>query len=410
MPEHLRALVSVRPPVVSMPPSGMVTLLVVLLVLVTAGSGKQLVAVGDRKEPVTVGDGKEPVTAGGGEKLGCRNHKGELVDWYVLYKLPKMDGTGASFVDSGTGYAYYSSISTSELWSMSDVSISDPLSFPGRTLQPLYDYRATLAYAFYNDVPPGSTTDSVSGHTKGVVAFDDDGGFWMVHSVPGFPPAPGSNYSFPDSGKQLGQSFLCVTLPFSKMETVAKQLLYNKPSIYAIELSFQVSNYSMMTEVMDGNRSSVEDWYSIQHLNESGGMEIISFAKTGEFGFDLYYDLASTHLKTSLYTETWLGPASNPARLPSICDTAYIETLNILKIQIWPEHEGTMEFNNTEDNSKWAVGGHWDQPHWVCIGDIDRVLSQKIRGGGMICLKNSTLWKIYSELHQDAENVERCRP
>ena len=56
-----------------------------------------------------------------------------------------------------------------------------------------------------------------------MIAFDDEIGFWLIHSVPDFPlPTkyhyPDSDfllptkYHYPDSGKENGQSFLCVTL------------------------------------------------------------------------------------------------------------------------------------------------------------------------------------------------------
>ena len=45
-----------------------------------------------------------------------------------------------------------------------------------------------------------------SGHTKGVVAYDQKTGFWLVHSVPNYPSKPSSGkYDYPATGMKFGQ-------------------------------------------------------------------------------------------------------------------------------------------------------------------------------------------------------------
>ena len=62
----------------------------------------------------------------------------------------------------------------------------------------------------YNDNHPGDKKDSYRGHTKGVQLFDSHSGFWLIHSVPEFPPAR-RPYVFPHTGTVFGQSALCVS-------------------------------------------------------------------------------------------------------------------------------------------------------------------------------------------------------
>lgn len=74
----------------------------------------------------------------------------------------------------------------------------------------------------YNDEWPNGTSSQTAAHAKGVVAFDGRSGFWLVHSVPRFPPAPGVNYSFPITGLRYGQTMLCFSLPFNQADLIGK--------------------------------------------------------------------------------------------------------------------------------------------------------------------------------------------
>ncbi len=117
-----------------------------------------------------------------------------------------------------------------------------------------------VGYILYNDQPPqqqklfGDATRSC-GHTKGavlvqltawndingtqsniyggwsvnvycffvpgVVVFDKQQGFWLVHSTPHFPPPKSQGqFSYPGSGISNGQNFICVTYPFERFQTI----------------------------------------------------------------------------------------------------------------------------------------------------------------------------------------------
>ena len=85
----------------------------------------------------------------------------------------------------------------------------------------------------YNDEPPTGQTDGTRGHTKGTVVANDISGFWLIHSVPHFPPAFSDKYDYPSFGKLYGQSFLCISLSGSEFWKVGKQLKYNEPHFYS---------------------------------------------------------------------------------------------------------------------------------------------------------------------------------
>ena len=166
---------------------------------------------------------------------------------------------------------------------------------------------------------------------------------------------------------------------------------YIDPFFYATKLS-PYSGYSMMDYIVNGGRNPVAPWYSVKHL-ETNDMDIISFAKTSEFGKDLYDGLVKQYMpnNTGLDTETALGPINNSYRLPCDCSTRPW-VINVQKIQIFAD-KGIFSFNNLNDNSKWAKANPW-----VCIGDMDRVKAQRIRSGGTVCLNSPQLHSVYWRL------------
>jgi hypothetical protein len=62
----------------------------------------------------------------------------------------------------------------------------------------------------------------------GVVAFDDKQGFWLVHSVPKFPPKAKYGFGYPESGHRYGQMFLCISLNGSHFNAIGE--LYTEGS------------------------------------------------------------------------------------------------------------------------------------------------------------------------------------
>lgn len=169
------------------------------------------------------------------QRLGCRDENGDMVDWFYLYKLPSSLEEGRKEKNSGLEYLYITPTSTSE-WTLSERLISDAKSMPGLTLSPIYSKSGDKEnlHMMYNDEPPNGKTDGSRGHTKGVVLANDISGFWLIHSVPKFPPAADEgSYDYPSTGKIYGQSFLCISFTGDQMGTVGKQLGFNEPHFYS---------------------------------------------------------------------------------------------------------------------------------------------------------------------------------
>lgn len=137
-------------------------------------------------------------------------------------------------------YAYFTSKTADGNWILSDKSVEDPASIPGRILAPLYaDTKSgDLVKVFYNDEHPDGNTSMTMGHTKGIVAFNKDTGFWLVHSVPKFPPNPETDpYGYPETGEKFGQSFLCISISTpDTADLIGLQFMYNHPFVYSANI------------------------------------------------------------------------------------------------------------------------------------------------------------------------------
>ena len=57
-------------------------------------------------------------------------------------------------------------------------------------------------------------------------------GFWLVHSVPKFPPMVQDGYGYPESGTYYGQMFFCVSFNASQFDAIGLQLRYDDPHVH----------------------------------------------------------------------------------------------------------------------------------------------------------------------------------
>ncbi|VDM68386.1 unnamed protein product, partial [Strongylus vulgaris] len=104
---------------------------------------------------------------------------------FVAIKLP-------ASADKQKGRSFFYFDSRQEGWIKSKLLITNNRSAIGATISQLYgiDEGHTFAIA-YNDDSPDGPVEGKRGHSKGVAVFDENVGFWMVHSAPNFPPSSG---------------------------------------------------------------------------------------------------------------------------------------------------------------------------------------------------------------------------
>ncbi|KAL7636866.1 UNVERIFIED_CONTAM: hypothetical protein RMT77_012624 [Armadillidium vulgare] len=350
---------------------------------------------------------------------GCIDQEGEPTDFFTLYKLPKNHKSPVASLREGTAYIYLTPDSATRLqsggissvlsysdsstnWVLSNFSIGDEKSMPGKTLRRLYrdySFRSNSAYFFYNDEFPNGSVSLSHGHTKGILVMSELGGFWIIHSVPKYPPQPSEQYSYPATGQRYGQTMLCISIPplsQSQAENIGEQLIQNDAHVYAWNIPTQLaSKYPIFQEIVKGVKLSSPPFYRVTQLSSVFGKTFTSFAKYKKFNEDLYSNLVAPVLKTDLYVESW---RNGPEPLPSSCNASF----NVENIERIETSSASFSFSTHQDHSKWAVSQNPDKPY-VCIGDINRMETQFVRGGGTVCIWSLSLWHRFKNLISESE-------
>ncbi|KAG8179969.1 hypothetical protein JTE90_016302 [Oedothorax gibbosus] len=329
--------------------------------------------------------------------ISCKDENNKDVDWYVVYKLPKIDTEPkGSLLYEGKGYAYLTSSRPTQ-WTLSERSVESPKSMFGRTWSE-YEKKTKSgdsAYLFYNDDPPETVKGTAVGHLKGSLAFDVTSGFWLIHSVPRF--GDKDKYEYPRTALINGQSALCVTFGTSYLDDICNHLIFCNPFIYYKNISSSIlallgsSAKSLFSEKPAFIRKPPFLYKSV--LESCGGETFYSYAKDNQMQVDIYSDILASNLSSSLIAETWrrgVGTFLHPS-----CNTSYTVTdVKSVSVPV-ANREQDISFKSTEDHSKWAISLDYRKSPWVCVGDINRMKSQARRGGGALCFKSKPVWSAY---------------
>ncbi|XP_043940585.1 deoxyribonuclease-2-alpha [Protopterus annectens] len=332
--------------------------------------------------------------------ISCYNDDGQPVDWFIIYKLPKLKEN-----PDHDGETYMYQDASTQAWVESTHTMNDTDGAVGHTLQQFYKSGGPknegVAYVLYNDqFEEKMSYPSKFGHTKGVILLDQEQGIWLVHSTPKFPPKLQEGYYWPHNGLRNGQSFLCVTYSYSSFKAIGNQLMYTEPDCYESSLppSF-ADDFPELVSASQGKFVKKPPWTSQVTLTSVGGKAFTSFAKNGHFEDDLYSGWLSGALESNLLVQFWPNSAGV---LPSNCSIEYF----VYSIE-YLQFSQAISFSHHIDHSKWCISKSANDSGkpWTCIGDMNRVEGEMKRGGGTVCTSDAAIWKAFYKL---IEKYEDC--
>ncbi|KAH9490844.1 hypothetical protein Btru_033538 [Bulinus truncatus] len=156
----------------------------------------------------------------------CISNTGTPVDWYIVYKLPMNSNSHNS--NERSGKAYYYMDENDKSFQLQTHAIDDMNTPMANTLKPIYANPNTK-YIMYND---HMTSSQTYGHLKGVVAKFIQTGFFLLHSVPNYPPPRANTYSWPSNGYTNGQILLCISFKSNQYDSIVTHIKKSRPYIY----------------------------------------------------------------------------------------------------------------------------------------------------------------------------------
>eukprot|EP00040_Diaphanoeca_grandis_P013819 m.69802 g.69802 ORF g.69802 m.69802 type:complete len:344 (+) comp24144_c1_seq1:107-1138(+) len=319
------------------------------------------------------------VVIGFSEAQSCIDNTGAEVDWWFTYKFN--NGYNFAYADSTTSSFKIMpfGLDSSKAALIQTLQHMDPSKFQSANTTNKNLNDSASGYFLYNDEPDDGTASSSYGHTKGVIGMGSSSSFWILHSTPKFPPSKGT-WEFPVTETIYGQTFLCMSLSTSSVNSIAGQFLYTEPYLYDNTVPATVSaKYPNLGLLF--NKKFIHTAGTTTATFDVGGTSFTSLAKNKEWAQDLYEDLVAPTLGTDLIVESWIrGEALGP-----YCKTAYkhqVTDANSLAV-------GAISWTETQDHAKWCVPLAEVGP--LCICDINRMESQRKRGGGCVCFNNKML-------------------
>jgi deoxyribonuclease-2 len=322
--------------------------------------------------------------------LSALDENGKPVDWWFAYKVPKLAKNANSPTATGYEYVYYDPNVGKVV--KSPYLLTDGNGALDLTLKAVFDNPAkTTGWILYNDEMPADAKrkdDGSFGHTKGVLAFDTAAktALWLLHSWPKYADPHASVMPTPI----YGQTFLCISLDMATASQIAAQMAnHQEPQVYLPRLPDTLAKSDALYQLAQKLNPNAPGDANVLTCKSRGGLAFTVLAKNRKWGKDFWNDWVGPALKADMDVETWIRgkipPTLDSDGIHKTVDVKYIDLRPLGVPWTWPE---------THDHAKWGITTDSD---WVCVGDINRMVSQEKRGGGTIAFQDQKLWAALSK-------------
>ena len=343
----------------------------------------------------------------GNNMLVAKNQQDQATDWWFIYKTPEHSGSERN---QGFDFFYYDAESTA--LTLSAIGLDQPNQALAYTLRAIFQAPQSTGYLVYNDEHADSEKNKTEkGHCKGILAFDksSDSALFLLHSTPRFPAHQELTLAAREA--IYAQTFICITLPdYQTANQIAQQMLQQQnPQILqqSSYLPTSVTEDEALFQLFHGTAIHESSQPATLDFRSRAGKAFQLIAKSRKWGEDFWLDLVSPTLNCDLVVETWRRGAVTPAQDARSPD--YDEDL--LKLSFTGDPHPAYSWPYTRDHAKWAVAlknSTCDIP-WVCIADLNRMVSQEKRGGASLCFQEPGLWNALKNAERQLQQPDKTQ-
>ncbi|CDW53176.1 Deoxyribonuclease (DNase) II [Trichuris trichiura] len=270
-------------------------------------------------------------------EYSCRSERPEdILDWFILYKLPKRSDDG---LYNGNGFVFIDSSKPNTFWTPSKVGIDQKDQMLYTTLNLYFgasekEKRNSLAL-FYSDFPPYFRTKIPKQNGKGIIlAYGGKSALWIVHSIPRF---PNYQYSWPNLANPDAQMAVCLSIPIDDVGKVTRQLVYQDPVIFFQNVPEVWRTKDVKVLLRDKKKTNEPFFKELDSVSTIDGTKLFVVSRLATGKTDFYADELAPKAKSSFVV--WAKLTYPCKMMQNTCGRKYkVENLlNQVDIAI-PEH------------------------------------------------------------------------